>query len=105
MVFTGKWKADINNMFYKGEAFLTLDEKDGGYTMDIELPQLDENIGEITVLEAETDDSSFIAKVETSALPGKPIDVNLEFDDDVCSGFIKIPFIGKIKIKDAEKVE
>jgi hypothetical protein len=50
------------------------------------------------------DGNTLTAKATTSLLPDKEIDVELTFEDDVCNGFLKIPFIGKVKIKNAVKI-
>lgn len=104
MIGLGKWKTDIDTIFFTGTAVLVIGEKDGKYTMSLELPDGDGDIPEIAVLKAEEDDDTLIAEVTADVMNGKAIDVSLTFKDDVCNGFLKIPFIGKIKIRNAEKV-
>ena len=59
---------------------------------------------DITITEFEEDEDTLDAKATVAILPGKEIDVHLTFDDDGCNGYLKIPFVGKIKIKDAVKI-
>ena len=44
------------------------------------------------------------AKATVAILPGKEIDIHLTFDEDGCNGYLKIPFVGKIKIKNAVRI-
>lgn len=104
MIGLGKYKAKINNMFFKGDAIFELEKEDGKYEMEIELQGADFDMPDFKLYDTVEDGDTFTAKASTSLLPGKEIDVELTFEDDKCNGFLKIPFIGKIKIKDAVKI-
>ncbi len=104
MIGLGKYKAKINNMFFKGDAIFELELEDGSYEMEIELQGADFDMPDFKLFDAKEDGNTFTAKATTSLLPGKEIDVELTFENDKCNGFLKIPFIGKIKIKDAVKI-
>lgn len=104
MIGLGKYKANINNMFFKGEAIFELLDNDGKYDMTIDLKDADFDMPDFELFGAEEDGDTLTAKATTSLLPGKEIDVSLTFENDKCNGFLKIPFIGKIKIKDAVKL-
>ena len=104
MIGLGKYKAKINNMFFKGDAIFELEPEDGSYEMEIELQGADFDMPDFKLFDAKEDGNTFTAKATTSLLPGKEIDVELTFENDKCNGFLKIPFIGKIKIKDAVKI-
>ena len=101
MIGLGKYKANINNMFFKGEAVFELLDNNGEYGMNIELKDADFDMPDFAITGAEEDGDTLTAKATTSLLPGKEIDVSLTFEGDKCNGFLKIPFIGIIKIKDA----
>ena len=79
MLGIGKYKAQINNMFFKGEAIFELIDNGGKYDIKVELEDKDIDMPEIII-------------AETSV------------EDNKCNGFLKIPFVGKVKIKDAEKI-
>ena len=100
---TNKYKAKINNMFFKGDAVFGMTCVDGKYGMEIDLEGAEFDMP-VEITEAEIVDNTIIAKATTSLLPEKIIDITLTFEDDTCNGFLKIPFIGKIKIKDAIKI-
>ena len=101
-----KYKAKINNMFFKGDAIfaITLDGDKYGMEIDLEGAEFEMPV-EITEAQVEyTEENTLIAKAISPLLPERIIDITLTFEDDKCNGFLKIPFIGKIKIKDAVKV-
>ncbi len=104
MIALGKYKAKINNMFFKGDAIFELEKEGDAYEMEIELQGADFDMPDFKLSNTREEGDTFYANATTSLLPGKEIDVELTFEDGKCNGFLKIPFIGKIKIKDAEKI-
>ena len=103
MIGIGKYKVNIDHMFYKGEAIFEIEFENGNYELEIEIDDPDFDI-DVTITEFEEDDDTLDAKAAVPILPGKEIDIHLTFDDDGCNGYLKIPFVGKIKIKDAVKI-
>ncbi len=104
MIGIGKYKVKIDHMFYNGEAIFEIENENGAYKIEIELADDDFEMPDIKLTDVIEDENTLIAKADVSAFPGKPVDVNLTFDGDKCNGFLKIPFVGKIKIKDAVKI-
>lgn len=103
---TNKYKAKINNMFFKGDAVFGITYNDGKYGMEIDLEGAEFEMP-VEIIEAQVEyaeENTLFAKATTPILPEKIIDITLIFEDDKCNGYLKIPFIGKIKIKDAVKV-
>lgn len=98
-----KYKAKINNMFFKGDAVFGVTCINGKYGMEIDLEDADYDIP-VEITEATEDGEMFIAKATTSLMPDRTVDITLSFENGKCNGFLKIPFIGKVKIKDAVKV-
>ena len=103
MIGVGKYKVNIDHMFFQGEAIFEIEYENGKYEFEIEIENADFDF-DIDITEAEEDGNTLYAKATVAILPGKTIDVNLTFEDDKCNGFLKIPFVGKIKIKDAVKI-
>ncbi len=104
MIGLGKYKVKIDHMFYNGVAVFEIKNDDGNYEIDIELETDDFEMPDIELKDVIEEVDTIIAKAEVDEFPGKLIDVNLTFTDDKCNGFLKIPFVGKIKIKDAVKI-
>jgi len=103
MIGVGKYKVNIDHMFYKGEAVFEIEFENGNYEFEIEIDNADFDL-DVKIVDFEEDDNILDAKATVAILPGKEIDVHLTFDDDKCNGYLKIPFVGKIKIKDAVKI-
>lgn len=103
MIGIGKYKADIDHMFFKGEAVFEIKFENNNYEFEIEIDNADFDM-DVTITEFEEYDDTLDAKATVAILPGKEIDIRLTFDDDGCNGYLKIPFVGKIKIKDAIKI-
>ncbi len=103
MIGVGKYKVNIDHMFYKGEAIFEIEFENGNYEFEIEIDNTDFDF-DVKIVDFEEDDNILDAKAAVSILPGKEIDVHLTFEDDKCNGYLKIPFVGKIKIKDAVKI-
>ncbi len=102
MIGLGNWACNVNTMFYSGEAKIRLFDNNGSYGFELEVPGV--TIPEITVKEVNEDDDTVEAVVQTSLLPGKDIEISVTFDEDEFTGFVKIPFIGKIKLKDGHRI-
>ncbi len=103
MIGIGKYKVNIDHMFYKGEAVFEIEFENGNYKFEIEVDDADFDL-DVTIVDFEEDDDTLDAKATVPILPGKEIDVHLTFEDDMCNGYLKVPFVGKIKIKDAVKI-
>ncbi len=102
MIGLGKWACNVNTMFYSGEVKIEIFDNNGEYGFKLDVP--DFQVPDVTVKECVEDGDSVEAKVQTSLLPGKEIEISVEFDGDEFTGFVKIPFIGKIKLKDGHKI-
>lgn len=77
MTGLGKWICSVNTIFFSGDVKFEISDKDG----------------EITVT------------AQTSLLPGKDVVLFLEFDDDdTCEGYVKVPMVGKIKLRNGKKI-
>ncbi len=104
MLGIGKYRAQINNMFFKGEAIFEFKDNGGKYDIEIELKDADVDMPEIIISDTVEDNNTLTAKATSPMFPGKEVDISLTFENDKCNGFLKIPFVGKVKIKDAVKI-
>ena len=102
MIGLGKWACNVNTMFFSGEVKLDVFDNNGSYGFNVDIPGI--KVPDITVKSVEEDDDTVNAVVETSLLPGKDIELTVTFDGDEFDGFLKIPFIGKVKFKDGHRI-
>ncbi|MBQ8027459.1 MAG: hypothetical protein IJ261_05015 [Clostridia bacterium] len=101
MVGLGKWACTVDSMLFRGEATVNIVEKDGSYDFELELPGVD--IPEYTVKSVDVSENKLKAVINIAML-GKDADLDIDFDDESFTGVFKIPFIGKIKLKDGHRV-
>jgi len=101
MIGLGTWKFAVDTMFYKGAAILTI-TNDGEYAIKVELPDMS-GIS-IAVADITEDGDTLNGTATTDMLKGKDIPCSVTFDGDEAEGVLKVPFIGKLKLKDGHKV-
>jgi len=98
---TGKWACTVDSMLFRGEAMVNIFEKDGSYDFELELSGVD--IPEYTVKSVDIGENHLKAVINIAML-GKDAELDIDFDDDSFTGILKIPFIGKIKLKNGHRV-
>jgi len=103
MIGLGKWAGRVDTIFFKGDVAIIIEDNNGEYKFDIEL-DADFDIPDFKFYDIVEEGDTLTGKGEVSLLPGKVIDASMTFEGDTMSGFLKIPYVGKIKIKDAKKV-
>ncbi|MEI6578606.1 MAG: hypothetical protein WCN92_04000 [Eubacteriales bacterium] len=102
MIGLGKWSCHVDTMFFRGEAFFTIKDNNGEYGWALDVPGVD--VPEIVIRDITEDGNTLTAVANVDMLPGKDINITATFEGDTVEGLIKIPFIGKIKLKDGKKV-
>ena len=101
MIGLGKWICHVDTMFFRGDARIRLFDDNGKYGFELTLPDMD--IPEVVIKDGTEDGNTLKAIANIDLLPGKDIDVTLTFDGDTFEGLLKVPFIGKIKLKDGKR--
>jgi hypothetical protein len=102
MLGVGKWKGSVSSMVFQGDVVLEILDNNGVYSFDIEIPGQD--IPDFSVKDIAAEGNVLSAKANTSLLAGKDIDIELTFEENTFEGFLKIPFLGKVRIKNGVKV-
>ena len=98
----GKWKFQLDTMFYRGDAFMTVGNKDGEYDIKIEL--VDMSVPDFSYEQLVADGNTVTGIAHTDLLKGKDLPFSITIEGDTANGFLKVPFMGKIKLKDGEKI-
>ncbi len=101
MIGLGKWACTVDSMFFRGEVKLEIVEKDGSYDFELDLPGID--MPSYTIKSVEEDGNTIKAVVCVDTL-GKDAELTVDFDGDTFTGILKVPFIGKIKLKDGHRI-
>ncbi|MBQ2775728.1 MAG: hypothetical protein IJF40_07580 [Clostridia bacterium] len=102
MIGLGTWQCSVDTMFFSGTAEVRVFDNNGEYGFELKVPNVD--IPKIDVKEVIEEGNTINAVATAALLPGKEINLSLEFDGDTFTGFVKVPFIGKVKIKDGKKI-
>lgn len=102
MIGIGKWGCHVNTMFFSGDVEMTISDNGGEYAFELELPGVD--IPDYTLKSVEEDGNTLHAVVGVSMI-GKDAEVTVTFEGDSFSGVVKIPMLGKVKLKDGYKIK
>ncbi len=102
MIGLGNWKFHVDTMFYRGEAILSVTDNDGKYHVEIEITDVD--IPEITIYGIEQDGNTITGTAATDMLKGKEIPFSITFEGETANGFMKIPFLGRVKMENGQKI-
>ena len=102
MIGLGKWACNVNTMFFSGEVKINVFDDNGSYGFELDIPGI--QIPDINIKKVEEDDDTINAVAQTSLLPGKDVELTITFDGDEFDGFLKIPFLGKVKFKDGHRL-
>ncbi|MDR3313978.1 MAG: hypothetical protein LBS96_05925 [Oscillospiraceae bacterium] len=102
MIGLGNWKFHVDTMFYKGDAILGVADKGGKYDVTIDLADID--IPEISIYGITEEGDTITGTAATDLLKGKEIPFSITFENGVASGFLKVPFLGKIKLENGQKI-
>lgn len=104
MTGIGRWICNVNTVFFSGDVKFEISDNDGEYGFSIDIPGI--KAPGINIKDVEEDDEEITVTAETSLLPGKDVVLFLEFDDDddTCEGYVKVPMVGKIKLRNGKKI-
>lgn len=102
MIGIGTWACKVDTMFFKGEVKFKIYDDNGKYGFDMVIDGPVPKFEIKNVTESNGNTLSAIGTVEM--LPGKEIEGTLTFNGDKFEGVLKVPFLGKIKLKDGWKV-
>lgn len=105
MIGLGTWTGKVHTMFFSGSVTFTIGEKNGAYDFSMNLPEGATKLPEFSFREIKEEGDSLLAVAEVSLLPGKTIDIKLTFTGDQMNGYLKIPFLGKIDLKNFSRVQ
>lgn len=104
MLGLGKWLCKVDSMFYRGDVILNIADRNGTYDITLEI-DADFDMPDYRIYDIVENGNTLTAKAEVSMLPGKEVEVSFTIDEaGVLSGVLKVPFIGKIKVKDGQQI-
>jgi len=104
MLGLGNWQFKVDTMFYRGNAILKVGEKNGEYDIGLEIPGMD-NIPPIIVVTINAEGNTISGTAKNDLLGNKEIPFSITIDGDRASGFLKVPFMGKLTLKDGVRID
>ena len=103
MIGLGNWSVSIDTMMFRGDAVLTIADKDGAYDFSVQVAKL-EKMPPYAIESVTEDGDTLTIVITTPMLSGKQITANMTFEGDTLTGFAKVPLLGKIKFKNGHRV-
>ena len=102
MIGIGTWLCHVDTKLFRGDAKIKIFDDGGKYGFDLDVNDLD--IPDIAVKDIVEEGDTLTAVATTSMLPNKEIPITLTFDGDTVNGSLKVPFVGKVKLKNGKKI-
>ena len=104
MIGLGIWECDIDTLFWQGVARMRIYDDNGAYGFEFAVPG--EQLPEIRVYDVETAEPGTLPAHATSdAIHGRETSVRFDFDGDTFTGWLKVPFMGKIRFENGRRIE
>ena len=107
MIGIGQWQGTVNIQILKfsGDVFITIEDRDGEYAVDIKLPQQLEKVKLRFDTIEEVGDNGLKGKGKLLTPAGRELgfEAGVTFDGDEMGGYLKIA-IANIKIKNGHRI-
>lgn len=107
MIGLGNWKAELSSKYVNGPVTFSIEEKDGEYVIDINLPEKFKMV-KFQILDIkEVGDNCLTGQAKIS-MPPMPrpfnVDASFQFDGDTVEGLLDFGKAGKVKVVNGEKI-
>lgn len=102
MVGIGTWSCRVDTMFFSGSGTIKVFDDNGKYGFNLDIPGV--KVPDITIKSVEENGNKVHAVVTSSVMPNKEMEIDVEFSADTFTGFIKVPILGKVKLKDGKRI-
>lgn len=104
MIGLGKWTGEIHTSIISGNAIVEITDKNGEYDFNVTVPSL-KKLPNFTVYDIKEKGNQLSGKAEIDLMGKMKVDVCVEINGDTFTGYIKVPFLGKIEIKNGRKID
>ena len=103
MIGLGVWTGEIDTSILSGSATVEIRDNNGEYDFSITVPSL-KKLPNFRVFDIKEDGNQLSGKAEIDLMGKMIVDVSVEINGNTFTGYIKVPFIGKIEIKNGRKI-
>ena len=103
MIGLGVWTGEIDTSILSGSATVEISDNNGEYDFSITVPSL-KKLPNFRVYDIVENGNQLSGKAEIDLMGKMIVDVCVEITGDTFTGYFKVPFIGKIEIKNGRKI-
>lgn len=104
MIGLGKWMGEIETSLISGSAIVEISDNNGEYAFSVETNSM-KTIPNFTVYDIVEKGNTLSGKADIEFMGKVTVEVFVEFISDIAFvGYIKVPFLGKIEIKNGKKI-
>lgn len=103
MIGLGKWSGEIDTSLLRGNATVEIIDNNGDYDFSVSVPSL-KKLPNFRVFDIKEEGNRLSGKAEIDLMGKMIVDVCVEINGDTFTGYIKVPFMGKIEIKNGKKI-
>ncbi len=103
MIGLGIWTGEIDTSILSGSATVEIKDNNGEYDFSVTVPSL-KKIPNFRVFDIVEEGNMLSGKAEIDLMGKMIVDVCVEINGDTFTGYFKVPFIGKIEIKNGKKI-
>ena len=103
MIGLGKWTGDIETSMISGNAIVEITDNNGEYGFSVTVPSL-KKLPNFRVYDIKEKGNCLSGKAEIELMGKMNVDVSVEINGDTFTGYIKVPFFGKIEIKNGRRI-
>lgn len=103
MIGLGKWTGEIHTSIISGSAIVEITDNNGEYDFNVTVPSL-KKLPNFTVYDIKENGNQLSGKAEIDLMGKMIVDVSVEINGDTFTGYIKVPFFGKIEIKNGRRI-
>lgn len=105
MLGIGKWKGEISTIVLKGTVFFNIAHDGKEYRVDIHLPEPMDKV-KIVFDEIHEENNSLVGTGSISVMKNKTVETKITFEENGrVKSFMKIPMLGKVVMKNIEKID
>lgn len=104
MIGLGKWTGDIETSMLSGSAIVEITDNNGEYAFSVETSSM-KSIPPFKVYDVVESGNTLCGKADIELMGKISVSIFVEFTSDTTfKGYIKVPFLGKIEIKNGRKI-
>ena len=103
MIGLGKWTGEIETSLISGNAIVEISDNNGEYDFSVTVPSM-KTLPNFKVYDIKEEGNCLSGKAEIELMGKMNVDISVEINGDAFTGYIKVPFLGKIEIKIGRKI-